>query len=159
MADATPPEADRQAAPQPGGAPLWDNAQALTGEMLELGQVLVQLLMAELRLAAHHLPRALAATLGLAVVGWLSWVGLSMLAGWGAYAYFGNVGAGLAAFLALNLAVTIALALKLRGLLNESTLPATRRQLRTLMTPRATDESERTAREHPDERNPPTPVH
>lgn len=164
MTDKIPPQAEQPAQPQPGGAPLWDNAQALTSEMLELGRVLARLLMVELKLTLHDLPRAIAAALGLAVVGWLSWLGLSLLVGWGAYAYFGNAGAGIGGFLALNVAVAVWLALKLRGLLSEATLPATRRQLRAIMARNDRAGPERTSPELPeerpaDERKAPTSLH
>lgn len=160
MADYKPQESERTAQSRPGGAPLWDSAQALTTEVLELGQILARLLMLELRLTAHHLPRALAAVLGLAVTGWLSWVGLSILLGWAAYAYFGNVGAGLCTFLGLNVAVTLILASKVRGMLREATLPSTRRQLRKLMATGTTQAGgQPTDGQSSDERKAPASVH
>tara|TARA_R110000772_G_scaffold148001_3_gene258555 strand:+ start:84395 stop:84907 length:513 start_codon:yes stop_codon:yes gene_type:complete len=109
------------------------NWQALLQQALEAGNAFSRLVLLELRLAVGDAGRLALVVLALVPLVIFTWLGLSVLLAWWAFAALESVALGLVAFTALQVAALLLLWLAARRYARSLALPATRRQLRAIM--------------------------
>lgn len=119
-----------------GGAGLeaeFRNWQTLLQQALEAGNQFSRLLVLELQLAVGDAGRLALVVLAVVPLLIFTWLGLSVLLAWWAFAALESVALGLVAFTALQVAALLLLWLAARRYARSLALPATRRQLRAIM--------------------------
>ncbi len=109
------------------------NWQALLQQALEAGNAFSRLALLELQLAVGDAGRLALVVLAVVPLLIFTWLGLSVLLAWWAYAALESVALGLMAFTALQTSALLLLWLAARRYARSLALPATRRQLRTIM--------------------------
>lgn len=87
----------------------------------------------ELKRALHNLPRMMGLGLALIPLAFLTWISLSLLLAWIAYAATGVATVGFLVLFALQLGVTLLCVRQLKRLGKQSTLPETREQWRLFL--------------------------
>lgn len=133
-AAAAPPADDEPAAGARAGLEAelrsW---QALVEQTLEAGNQFLRLVILELKLAAGDGRRLLFVALAIVPVVIFTWLGLGVLLAWLVYVVCGSVALGLVAFTAAQMSALVVLWVAARRYTRTLTLPATRRQLRSMM--------------------------
>lgn len=109
------------------------NWQALLQQALEAGNAFSRLVVLELQLAVGDAGRLALVVLAVVPLLIFTWLGLSVLLAWWAYAALESVALGLVAFTALQASALLLLWLAARRYARSLALPATRRQLRAIM--------------------------
>lgn len=105
-----------------------ERAQKLATQVSGWGGNMAGLARLELQLAVQSIPRILALALALLPLAGLSWITLSILLAWFAYAASGIVAVGLAVLFGLQLALLLLCLWKLKKLRVQSSFPETRQQ-------------------------------
>jgi uncharacterized membrane protein YqjE len=141
--DMTPesPEPGTMAGENPGagnsaGRHLWtelERAHQLAAQVSDWGGAMLGLLRLELVLALQSLPRILALSLALLPLAGLTWISLSLLLAWLAYAASGIVSIGLTTLFALQLGLLLLCYSRLKKLRAQSGFPETRQQWRLFL--------------------------
>jgi uncharacterized membrane protein YqjE len=134
-ADATDSSATQQA-PHGFTQELWqelERAQQLATLVSGWSGSMVSLAWLELRLALQNLPRILGLGLALVPLAGLTWVSLSLLLAWLAYAASGVATVGFVVLFALQLGVLLLCVWQLKRLRKQSSMPETREQWRLFL--------------------------
>ncbi len=130
------PTGENPAPGKSGGQSLWselERAHTLATQVSDWGGAMLGLIRLELVLALQSLPRILALALALLPLAGLTWISLSLLLAWLAYAASGVVAVGLLTLFVLQLGLLILCYSRLKALRAQSTFPETRQQWRLFL--------------------------
>jgi len=129
-------EATDTAGGKSGGQSLWselERAHKLATQVSDWGSAMLGLIRLELVLTLQSLPRILALALALLPLAGLTWISLSLLLAWLAYAASGVVAVGLLTLFVLQLALLTLCYSRLKTLRAQSAFPETRQQWRLFL--------------------------